>query len=84
MIAGAWRSIDGGPEQRDVLSGPGAAGTNDPLSAVTLAVVYPVVVYVRAGFGDKWHTVLTKDDADAFLRAFGWELAGEQTKETAR
>ena len=73
-VAGAWRSIDGGPLQRDVVTGDGEPRTNDPLSAVTLAVVYPAVVYVRAGYGDKWHSVVSKDEADAFLRAFGWEL----------
>ena len=74
MRAGAWRRIDGGPLQRDVVSGIGAPRTNDPLSAVTLAVVYPAVVYVRAGCGDKWYPVVSTDEADAFLRAFGWEL----------
>jgi hypothetical protein len=65
------------------VSGPGATLTNDPLRALTLAVVYPTVVYARPRFGDDWTTVLTKDEADAFLRAHGWELMGEQDEKTA-
>ena len=80
MVAGPWRSVGGGPVQRDVLSGPGAAPNNDPLRALTLAVVYPAVVYARPRFGDDWTMVTSKDEADAFLRAHGWELIDEQTK----
>ena len=73
-VANAWRSIAGGPIQRDVLSGPGESPTNDPLHAVTLAVVYPDVVYVRNGYGDVWRSERTRDAADAFLREHGWRL----------
>jgi hypothetical protein len=73
-VASAWRSIGGGPIQRDVVNGPGESPTSDPLRAVTLAVVYPDVVYVRASFGDPWTRWPTQAAADAFLRECGWEL----------